>query len=395
MGRRKLPSESLHEGGEASRELAPTLPRPRPSSTTTRQGRTGIQQRVLRPLRVARPALIAFVILVIVGIVVNERTFVSGQNVNAVLLFWPVVALTAMGEGLALVSGGIDLSLEGVISLSGAVVMTLHSGGASDAVAVGAGLGAGLAAGLFNGLFISILRVPPLVCTLATLFLFDGIALYITRGNTAYGAPSILTRLADSWLVKDVPTVVVVGVLAGCLCGAWLYRTRTGVGVRVSGDSRRAARVLGVSRVRSLLWVYGGSALLFSVAGLVQMGQLNSYYEGSASTLMLPAVAAAVLGGAALDGGTVGVVGAAVGAMALALVQNVCDIAGLSDAAHQLSFGVVVALAIAIERGIAVGWFGRASSWAARTVRRSATRNGGPSSEGTEPQLVHPGRRDG
>lgn len=309
--------------------------------------------------RLARPAFIALAILLVAGVVVNHRAFASGSNFDAVLLFWPVVALATLGESLALVSGGIDLSIGGIVSLAGAVTMTLNSSGTPGSLAVLAGLGVGVAAGLANGLLIGLVRVPPLVGTLATLYLFNGFALYLTRGNTAYGAPTILTHLANASILPDVPANVSVGLVAAFMIGGWLYRTRPGTRVRVFGNSRRAGRFLGIGRLRSMLWVYGMCGLLFAAAAMVQMGELDSYYAVGASDLLLPAVAAAVLGGAALDGGAVGLVGGAVGAIVLSLIQNVFDIAGLSQAAHELGFGVVVALAIGIERGIAIGAFTR------------------------------------
>ncbi|MDP9890736.1 ABC transporter permease [Pseudarthrobacter enclensis] len=300
-------------------------------------------------LVLSRSAVAALVILVLIGAVARPSQFLTYSNVHAVLLFWPVVAISASGQLIAIMSGGIDLSLPGIFSLTGATVMVLNADGADSLVSVSAGIAVGLACGVGNGLIVGALRVVPLAATLATMFLFGGLAVWITGGNTQYGSPTLLRGIAEAE-VLGIPASGLLALVIMATVAIWLYRSVTGLRIRGFGDSATIEQVAGVRRRTVLLSVYAAAGALASVAALLQMGSLNSYYPGAGQELLLPAVAAAALGGASLTGGSGSVFGAGIAALVLALVSNVFDIIGLSPEAHQIGLGIVLLLALAAER---------------------------------------------
>jgi len=304
---------------------------------------------LFRILQMAKAALIALAVLLILGGLTRPEQFLTIGNLNAVLLFWPIVAICAMGQLMAILSGGIDLSLAGTFSLVGASAMMLHSAGVDDATTVLVGLSVGVLCGLINGILIGYLRVIPLACTLATLFLFGGIATWITGGSTLYGAPEALRTIVRGG-IGPVPSTVILGLVILVIAAAFLYRTSTGLRIRALGDLSKIEQVVGVRRRVMQLWVYGLAGLLFAIASLVQMGTLNSYYPSGGNDLLLPAVAAAALGGASLTGGSGSVFGASIGALVLATVSNVFDLLGLSPEAHQIGIGVVLVVTLLVER---------------------------------------------
>lgn len=300
-------------------------------------------------LVLSRSAVAALAILVLIGAVARPSQFLTYSNLHAVLLFWPVVAVSASGQLIAIMSGGIDLSLPGVFSLTGATVMVLNAGGAGSLASVAAGIAVGIACGAVNGIIVGTLRVVPLAATLATMFLFGGVAVWITGGNTQYGSPALLRGIAQAEFL-GIPASGALALAIMVALALWLYRSVTGLRIRGFGDSATIEQVAGVRRRTVLLSVYAAAGALASVAALLQMGSLNSYYPGAGQELLLPAVAAAALGGASLTGGSGSMFGAGVAALVLALVSNVFDIIGLSPEAHQIGLGIVLLLALAAER---------------------------------------------
>jgi ribose transport system permease protein len=227
--------------------------------------------------------------------------------------------------------------------------MMLHAAGVDDATTILTGLGIGVACGLINGFLIGYLRVIPLACTLATLFLFGGIAAWLTGGSTLYGAPDFLRFIVRGG-VGPIPSTVIIGLIIMGLAAIFIYRTSMGLHIRALGNLSAIEQVVGVRRRSVQLWVYGLAGLLFAIASLVQMGTLNSYYPSGGNDLLLPAVAAAALGGASLTGGSGSVFGAAMGALVLATVSNVFDLLGFSPEAQQIGIGVVLLATLLVER---------------------------------------------
>lgn len=311
-----------------------------------------------RVLGMAKAALIALAVIVLIGSIANPASFLTLNNLHAVLLFWPIVAICALGQLFAILSGGIDLSLPGIFVLVGATAMMLNAAGAGDVVTIGVALLVGVSCGLFNGALIGFLRVIPLACTLATLFLFGGIAMWLSGGSTLYSAPeSLRWVVAGSW--GPIPFTVIIGTVILFLAVLFLYRTSVGLKIRAFGDLPKIVHVAGLRRPAVQLWVYALAALCFSIAALVQMGTLNSFYPNGGNDLLLPAVAAAALGGAALTGGTGSVFGLGVGALVLAAVSNVFDLMRWSPEAHQIGIGVVLVVTLLVEKFITARTAGR------------------------------------
>lgn len=304
---------------------------------------------IARVLQLSKAALIALAVLLIVGAVFRPEQFLTIGNLHAVLLFWPIVAICAMGQLLAILSGGIDLSLAGTFSLVGACAMMLNAAGVDGITTVTVGLAVGALCGVFNGFLIGYLRVIPLACTLATLFLFGGIAAWVTGGSTLYGAPEFLRQVVSGG-VGPIPSTVLLGLAILGLATIFVYRTSVGLRIRALGNLHAIEHVVGVRRSSIQVWVYGLAGVLFAVASLIQMGTLNSYYPSGGNDLLLPAVAAAALGGASLKGGSGSVFGAAIGALVLATVSNVFDLLGLSPEAHQIGIGLVLVVTLLVER---------------------------------------------
>lgn len=304
---------------------------------------------IRRVLNMSMAALIALALIVIVGTITNPAIFLTTSNLHAVLLFWPIVAICAMGQLFAILSGGIDLSLAGTFGLVGASAMMLNSAGMPDLVTILIGLAIGAACGLVNGALIGFLKVVPLACTLATLFLFSGIAMWLSGGSTLYGAPEILRSIVAG-SVGPIPLTVIVGAVVLFSAVLLLYRTTLGLRIRALGDLAKIEQVVGLRRPIVQLWVYALSGIAFAIAALVQMGTLNSYYPSAGGDILLPAVAAAALGGAVLTGGSGSVFGLAVGALVLAGVSNVFDLLKWSPEAHQIGIGVVLVVTLLVEK---------------------------------------------
>jgi ribose transport system permease protein len=270
----------------------------------------------------------------------------TGTELTASLNQALVLMFAAVGQTLVLLSGGIDLSVGGMIAVSNAICAAyMSTGGRSAWIAVALIL-LGWIPGALNGLLIVGLDLQPFIVTLGTWFIWDGIAFYILPTAGGSVAPGFASVTSGSTFGID-NTLIIVAALA--LFGMWFLRTRIGVETRAVGADPGAALLAGVRRGRAIVVVYSISSLCAVISGIMLSSQNLSGDPTVGDKYLLSTVAAAVIGGTSLFGGSATVVGTLAGALVLGYVGKVIFAVGLQSEWGLIFSGVLLAFAVAVQ----------------------------------------------
>jgi len=292
------------------------------------------------------------VILVII-IVLASPEIVNAAWAGVILLAAVPLAILAGCQTLTMLTGGIDLSVSAIASMVGFVTATMiHSeGGVAQGIAIS--LAAAALAGLISGIGVGVFRVHPLIVTLGMSFVVLGLAnvWQLQSVQTGAGVPDILRTIGSGLQFEMIPNSLIVFVPVVVLILLMLRRTGYGRLLYAIGDNETAARLSGARSWQVLIVLYVMSALLAGIAGLVLSGATNTASVSLADQLLLPSVAAAVIGGTSIFGGRGGYGGTIVGALILTVLAALLTVLGLPEPTRQIVFGaIIVAVAAAYTR---------------------------------------------
>ncbi|GAA1042570.1 ABC transporter permease/substrate-binding protein [Streptomyces murinus] len=312
-------------------------------STTGASGAPG----GLRRLLLDNGALTALIVLVI-ALSALSGDFLTTDNLLNIGVQAAVTAILAFGVTFVIVAAGIDLSVGSVAALSATVLAwsaTQH--GVPVVLAVVLAVATGVAAGLVNGFLIAYGKLPPFIATLAMLSVGRGLSLVIS-GGVPIPFPDSVSHLGDTlgdWLPVPVLVMIVMGLLAAFVLG----RTYIGRSMYAIGGNEEAARLSGLRVKKQKLAIYALSGVFAAVAGIVLASRLSSAQPQAADGYELDAIAAVVIGGASLAGGTGKASGTLVGALILAVLRNGLNLLNVSAFWQQVVIGVVIALAVLLD----------------------------------------------
>jgi ribose transport system permease protein len=247
-----------------------------------------------------------------------------------------------------MLTGGIDLSVGAVASMSGFVVATLV-GGQGLAVAILVAIAIAALAGLVTGIGVGIFRVHPLIMTLGMSFVVLGLAnvWQLQMVQTGSGVPPEFRTIGSTLLGGVIPYSLVVFVPIAALILFGLRRTGYGRMLYAVGDNPIAARLSGARPWQVLMVLYMITAILAAVAGFLYSGLTNTASVTLVDTQVLPSVAAAVIGGTSIMGGRGGFGGTIVGALILTVATSLLSSLGYPEAVRQILFGTIIVLVAA------------------------------------------------
>ena len=301
-----------------------------------------------------RPVIpLSGLLLVLVVVIELASPGIVGPSWVAVILRQSVpLAILAACQVLTMLTGGIDLSVGAVASMAGFVTATLiNSWGLPVAIIVPLAVAA--IVGLITGIGVGLFRVHPLIMTLGMSLVVLGLAnvWQLEMVQTGAGVPPELRTLGSSSFLDVVPLSLLIFVPVAALILFSLKRTGYGRLLYAIGDNPIAARLSGARAWQVQIVLYVISALLAGVAGLLLSGLTNTASVSLAESSVLPAVAAAVIGGTSIMGGRGGYGGAIVGALILTVLTALLTVLGLPEASRQIVFGaIIVAVAAAYTR---------------------------------------------
>ena len=266
-------------------------------------------------------AFFAIVALFVVLVALNPAYF-SLQTLAMIFSSSQILCLLALGATLVMLTRNIDVSVGSTVGLCAIAVGVALNNGYGLATAIAFALAIGALAGAFNGLLVVGLRIPAIVATLGTLGLYRGVMLLWTGGKWIEGLPDSLKSLSEPAFIGVSPLGWLVLVLL--LAGGWLLsRTAFGRDFYAVGDNLAAARQLGVAVNRTRMLAFTLNGMLAACAGIVFAAQIGFVPNQTGSGLEMKAIAACVLGGISLLGGTGTLLGAFLGAFFLTQIDTV------------------------------------------------------------------------
>jgi ribose transport system permease protein len=296
--------------------------------------------------------LVGLLLLLVVVIRIVRPEVVTPAWAGVILRAAIPLALLAACQTLTFLTGGIDLSVGAVASMSGFVVATLV-GGQGLFVAILVALAIAALAGFLNGIGVGVFRVHPLIMTLGMSLIVLGFAnvWQLVMVQTGAGVPPILRTLGSGTFLSILPNSLFVFVPLAALILIILRRTGFGRLLYAIGDNPIASRLSGARSWQVLVVLYMLSALIAAVAGFLYSGLNNVASVTLVDTAVLPSVAAAVIGGTSIMGGRGGFGGTFVGTLILTVLISLLSVLGLPEALRQVLFGsIIVVVAAAYTR---------------------------------------------
>jgi ribose/xylose/arabinose/galactoside ABC-type transport system permease subunit len=300
------------------------------------------------------------IVLLVFGLLIGPQFF-RPANLELMARQTVIVCMAALGMTMVIISAGIDLSVGSIVSLATVVTALLLRAGYDPLLAVLGALAASALCGAVNGLLITRLRVVPFIVTLGTMLLIRGAAKGLAE-ERRIEAPLTwingLLRTARDGAGFGVPTGIWITLLLAAVVGGVLGYTRFGRHLFAIGSNERTARLCGVRIDRRKLQVYTLSAAFAGLAGVLEFSRLAVGDPTVAVGLELDVIAAVIIGGGSLLGGKGTVVGTVAGAAIMAVIGIGCSQQGLPNWVQQIVTGVIIVLAVALDRWRQAGMAG-------------------------------------
>ena len=330
--------------------MTTTAPRPTETRPTTR-ARAGSRLATVLRLR-ELPVTIALIALVTVTYLANPL-FLSPQGVKDLLLNSTIVIILAVGQALVIITRNVDLSVGSILGLVAFSTGTLFAAlpGIPIFVVFLAGMALGALLGAVNGLLVTVAKVPALVITLGTLYIYRGLN-NAWAGGTQYFAgdrPDAFGALSVD-TVLGFPLITLIAVLVVAIVAIYMVGTRPGRDLYAIGSDPDAATLFGIPVARRVLLAFLANGVLAGIAGVLYASRFNSVGATTGTGLELDVVAAAVVGGVAIFGGSGTVVGAALGAILLTTITSALTALRVDKFWQQAIVGVLILAAIIIDR---------------------------------------------
>jgi len=294
-------------------------------------------------------AIVALVGTIVGVLVVGQFVpyFATLTNLSNVMVQASLLSVAAFGMTLVLLTGGIDLSVGGVMSLVGVVEVGLVTAGLPWPLAIVVGLFVGMALGSLNAVIVSRLKLPPFIATFGTLGIAAGLALYLADlVGHAVLPPDFVSIGNDA--IAGIPYLVLIAVSLLILLEFISRVTTWGVHLRATGDNLAVARLSGVPVSRVLSSAYVVSGLLAAVAGTMLAAHLGTASPLQGEPFTLAAIAACVIGGVDLFGGRGNLWAAGAGAIFLVSIRNILNLLGVQPFMVDFVTGLLIILAVLV-----------------------------------------------
>ena len=304
--------------------------------------------------------LITLVIFAVMASLSPAR-FLRYYNFESIAFIAPELGILSLAMMIAMLTGGIDLSVIGIANLAGILAGVFFLRVMPEAAGTGFGyatlrlaaavlvaLATGLAAGILNGVLIAKLKITPILATLGTGQLFTGFAVVLTGGPAIVGFPAGWGFIGNGKLV-GVPVPLVLFVLVAVAIAIVLSRTSFGVKLMLIGTNARAAMFAGLRRERMIVYSYMLTGTLASLAGIILSGRTNAAKSDYGTSYLLQAVLVAVLGGTSPAGGRGSVLGVSVAVVGLMLLASGFQILRFSNFLIDFIWGAFLIAVIALN----------------------------------------------
>lgn len=294
---------------------------------------------------------IAALIILIVFVSVLNPAFLQVNNLLNLMRQLIINGFIALGMTFVILTGGIDLSVGSTLAFTSAIFAGLLQNGMNTGLAIVITLALGLCLGLINGLLITKGKLAPFIVTLATMTIFRGLTLVYMDGRPISGPKdNFAFQFLGKGQVFGIPFQVILFLIVYIILSTLLNKTSHGRKIFAVGGNEKASFISGIKIDKVKVLVYVISALMAVVSGLVLTSRLNSAQPTAGSAYEMDAIAAVVLGGTSMTGGSGSLTGTLIGILILGVLNNGLNLLGVSSFYQQIVKGVVILIAVLIDR---------------------------------------------
>jgi len=296
--------------------------------------------------------LAASIVVLIIGVGVRAPVFITGASLANLLTDSTLLIMLALAQMLVIVTRGVDLSVASNLALSGmaAALLAAHNPNLPLPLIVLAAALLGLVLGLVNGYLIGYLDLPAIVVTLGTMSVYRGLV-FVLSGGAWVSSHQMPADFIAFPLAKFLGATHLVWIAALAVLAAWYLasHSRFGRDLYAVGNAPSCARYVGIPMARRLLWTYGISGLVAGLCGYLWVARYAVAYTEIAYGFEFTVIAACVIGGINIAGGTGSVVGAVLGALFLAVIGNALPVVKVSPFWQSALTGAVILIAVLIN----------------------------------------------
>lgn len=289
----------------------------------------------------------------------NPRVFLNPLNLQNIMVAAPEIGVLAIAMMLAMLTGGIDLSVVAIANLSAIAISTAYSAiesssgtGTAESLMpalVVLGVLVGLLAGAVNGVLVARVGITPILATLGTMQVFNGIAVAWTGGSTLYGLPKSLANLGMATLA-GVPVLFVIFLLVAVAIGLYVARTASGLRTQLQGANPVAAKFSGIDSTSVLMRTYAMTGALGGLAGVLFVARNPTASADYGASYVLLVIVIAVLGGTNPNGGIATVAGVVLATLTLQILASGFTAMRLSAYEYAIAQGVILILVMITDQ---------------------------------------------
>ncbi len=296
-------------------------------------------------LQKAVPILLVYGVMVLLAVVANfiNPGFLSTGNLYSIMKQVSFLGIACIGQTLIILTGGIDLSLRCIILLSNVMAAQMINGVAANTwTAFTMIMGACVLIGLINGAGVYFLRIPSMVMTLASGTVCYGITLLYCKGAPGGHASPILSAIANQKLLGIMNGVSIIWIVLAAAMIIMLSRTTFGRSIYAMGTNPEAARYAGINTARVMITVYVVAAITAGITGFLFLGFTQKGYLSTASSYNMDTIAAVVIGGTSIMGGSGGYVGTIAGVGIMMVLNSLMTVLNMAEAGKQMVEGLLI-----------------------------------------------------
>jgi simple sugar transport system permease protein len=298
--------------------------------------------------------LLALIGIILLMVVLNGAPFFRARNIQSMAFQLPELGMLSLAMMVTMLTAGINLSIIASANLTSIIIALIlsqyigpdMSGGVAVGIvvlAIGAGLLVSIMIGLLNGFLIAYIDVSPILATLGTMILLNGVSIVLTKGYVISGFPPLI-RFIGNGQILGIPMPMIIFILCAAFMALLLTRTRLGVSIYMLGSNPTACHFSGIDNRRVLLKTYLISGIYAGIAAIIMMSRFNSAKADYGASYLLMTILAAVLGGTSAAGGFGKVSGLVIALVILQVVSNGLNLLRVNNFLTIAIWGIILIL---------------------------------------------------
>ncbi|NLI90143.1 MAG: ribose ABC transporter permease [Epulopiscium sp.] len=310
---------------------------------------TNRKKKLISQVNIFRSVIILLAISIVASIL--SPSFLSANNFFNVIRQITVAGIIGCGMTFVILTGGIDLSVGSILGLASVLSAGTLAATGNTLLAILVAIGVGLLCGMVNGVLVARYEIPPFIATLGMMTLLRGCVLVYTKGSPI-SIKEDSYKIIGKGSIIGIPIPIIILVVVYVIGHYILTQTTFGRSVYAIGGNREAARLSGISTKTSEWAVYAINGLLCGVAAVILTARLGSAQSTSGQGIEMDAIAAVILGGTSLSGGTGFVLPTVIGAMIMGIIDNILTLMNVNPHATNIVKGIVILIAVLVDKKV-------------------------------------------